>query len=128
MAEPVKNVVPRYRPKSEKFDREMSMDEIMVTSKRDHGMRVFGAVEKSYDQAPGFAVQNGNKVPLGQTTPGQTEKIDTIGDLMEEAEFQYQALDCSNPQCNGKGTVQPLSQEMVDWQCSDCSQNYVMKG
>lgn len=128
MAEESNRVVPRYRGKVEVFDRELGMEEMLVTSPRDHGLRVFDAVEKSYNQTPGFAIKNGERVPLGQTTPGDAKQLETIGDQMEEAEFEYQALDCTNPNCLGKGKVQPLSQEMVDWQCSDCSANYIMKG
>lgn len=121
-------VVPRYTSKVEPFNREIGMAEMLVTTQRDHGLRVFDAIEKGYDQSPGFAIKNGERVALGQTTPSDPKAMKTIGDQMEDAEFQYQALDCNAEGCNGKGTVQPLSQEMVDWQCSNCSANYTIKG
>lgn len=125
MGNEVPAVVPRYRPKPEQFDRQVSMDEMMVTTPRDHGMRTFGAIEESY-QAPGFGIKNGKKVPIGQTTPSDPAKMKSIGDLEEEANAQYEPKDCVK--CNAKASVQPLSQEMIEWQCSECSQNYVMKG
>ena len=128
MAGESKRVVPRYRAKAESFNREIGMEEMMVTTQRDHGLRVFDAIGKGYDQSPGFAVKNGERVLLDQAVPGTAKGVETIGDLMEDAEFDYQALDCTNPNCMAKEKVQPLSQEMVDWQCSECSANYEMKG
>lgn len=124
-------VLPRNDPRNydntEQVAGQLDMANLIQQKRADTGLLPpMDAIDRSYEDSPGFSFVNGKKGPLGQGVAVPKEEPRSVEEAMERGQI-YQPMNCAAPPvgCGQQGTVQPLSQEMVSWQCSNCGKNYV---